>query len=333
MEKLTEKEWIYKYTGKLLEPSIERLLTADKIVILSMNEITLVNAVREGKIIPYRENTIEPIDVKSIGEFFLKLKESFKIHIDNKNYEKGYYFSDFEDKFRFHIDYEITHEQPIEEFYEFLSENMKSWGEDNEIIEHFHNESTGISHKRYQEIINGWGNKQLREIVFNKNTVFKEREVRFETVTKGQLRDTQKKLQDFTPTLFDKKSQATSEIKPELEQLEKLSLEKLWPAATRQQKEGFETFKNKLKENFQTGIRAAVAVLAYCHHQNKKLSFQDLVKLLDYPEKEEGAGSLQTYKKKISKELAQNIYAELPNEYRYARGEKKSDKPLKPTEP
>lgn len=49
MEKLTEREWIYKYTGKLLEPSIERLLTVDKIISLYMNEITLVNAVREGK--------------------------------------------------------------------------------------------------------------------------------------------------------------------------------------------------------------------------------------------------------------------------------------------
>ena len=316
MERLTENEFILKYTGKNFNNNIERLITANEIIGLQMNEITLVNAVREGKIIPYKKSTLEKIDIKSIGKFYTKLSESFKKHIDDEKYEKGYYFADFEDKFRFHIGYEIINEQTLEEFYEFISENMKNWGEDYEIIESFHNESTEISQKRYSEIINGWGNKQVKEIVFDENTVFKEREIRFEAITKEQIKEIDNRLSNY-------KTECNRE-KTALKELEILSLEKLWPEATRQQKEGFEVFKKRLKKYFQIGIRAAVAVIDYCHKTNTKLRFEDLENLFD--EKvplPDDAKSLEEYRGKISTELAHDIYKELGERYRHKRGEKK----------
>ena len=283
-------KWIEKFQsawrGDDKQQSIESLITAHEIERRYMNEITLVNAVREGKITPYRESNLEPIDIESMFLFYTKLKESFKHAIEDKNYPNGYYFKDFEDKFRFHIDDSETPDESIEEFYEFITDGIKSWNEDEELKKDFHDRSTGISQKRYIEILQGFGNNQVREIVYDKNTIFKEREVRFETVTRRQISDGKNHLK-LTTEILAKRTNKTSgyniDIAPSsLEELKILSLENLWPEANRQQKEGFETFKKNIAKQFRTGIRAAVAVLAYCQEQlgpMEKLRREDLENL------------------------------------------------------
>lgn len=90
----------------------------------------------------------------------------------------------------------------------------------------------------------------------------------------------------------------------------------------RQQKDGFNIWKKNVAKKFQTGVRVATAVIAYCHHQNKQLKKDELEYLLDAPEKHEGADALIKYKGKVPRDLIQDIYTELPQEYRHARGEK-----------
>lgn len=338
-------KWIEKFKdawfGDDKQQGVERLITAHEIEHRYMNETTLVNAVREGKITPYRASNLEPIDIKAMEIFYTKLKESFKNSNRKNKYQNTCYFSDFEDKFRFHIDYNDHPYESFEEFYLFISKGMQAWNDDEELKIDFHDKSTEISNEMYSDILQGWGNKQVKEIVYDKNTIFKEREVTFETVTRRQIKDVKKHLK-LTTEIMAKKQRQTSECNKSgalssLEELNALSLEKLWPESNRQQKDGFETFKKRLNKHFKTGTRAAVAVLAYCQEQlgpGEKLQFEDLENLFDKNTKTPPGGEkIEQYKGQITRELAQDIYFSLPEKYRHARGEKKETKPPKPTEP
>lgn len=140
---------------------------------------------------------------------------------------------------------------------------------------------------------------------------------------------TYEELEQFSSKISRKEAK---ENLSEISQLGALTLERLWPEATRQQKQGFNDFKKNLEKNFHKAVRTAVAVIAYCHEQNKKISAEDLQDLLDRPNDFPGAEALEKHKG-LPKGFIQDIYTELPPQYRYHRGQKKEANPSKPPEP
>lgn len=283
---------------------MERLITAKEIVENYTNRETLTYYFISGGIKAYHKNTLEPFDGKLIYNFFQEFRETFKkenlyflndkhpVHMDPRT---GVYYGMTMDKQEVEID--------TFSWIDFYLELRKipEWAKEDEEFYQYFTKGYPLYGKFCEEIENGWGLLQAEQIVFE--SLFKEREV---------------------IDIFCTQQQQVNHEITALEELELLSLEKLWPEATRQRIEGFEVFKKRLEKHFQTGIRAAIAVIDYCHTTNAKLRFEDLENLFD--EKvplPDDAKSLEEYRGKISTELARDIYKELGEKYRHKRGEKK----------
>lgn len=168
------------------------------------------------------------------------------------------------------------------------------------------NSSINISAEQYRELDEGWCYKRMSEYALL--SIYKESEIH----------------SIFKKSNKDKSNTIEIEEKSAIQKLEILDIELIQDTeATHQQKIGFEVFKKTITKKFRTGIRAAVAIIAYCHNHNAKLRKSDLIDILDRPESFPGAEALIEYRGKISKDLIEDIYKELPLQFRHERGEKK----------
>lgn len=284
---------------------LEKFIPAEEIIEKYTNEFTLINAVKNGIVTPYDKQFTNPIDVKKIVNFF----EEARRYTNLQRGAPTWAIDEKED-----LPNECNKLFPIYEI--AYNRERRSWTglyheclmviKETDYLEKKNENTEQYVHKipscQLHEIWDGFGNSQIREIIFE--SIFKKEEI--ENLFCDSIQE----------------HQSTHPPETYIDKLDLVYLEDLWPTASRQQKEGFETFKKKLKADFKNAILAAVAVISYCHRQDKKLTFPELQDLIYRPEKHEGAESLIQYKG-ISKELIHDIYKELPSEYRHGTGEKK----------
>ena len=307
---------------------MEKLLKFEEIPTHYTNETTLIHAFWEGSILGYDKDTLEPINGKNILKFFNEMAEIFKspevylienkapVHADNKT---GIFY-------KYEGDIEEGREHLLE-FYRRLRELPELAKKDEEFYDYFREGYPVYSGDIY-DIIKGFGIKEGKEIV--SRLLFKETELRnvflYENSEKLIPDGTSKILQNLIKNNWKQTPTAPSQEKQATEALNIVGIRKIFPSITDRQAAGFEDFKKGLAKIFKTATRAAVAVLAHCHQERKRLTRDELQDLFDRPETIPGAEALKEYKGKLSKELIQDIYAELPADYRHERGQKKKDR-------
>lgn len=323
---------------------MEHFLTAEEVIEKHINKSSLIFAFVSGELTAYDKNSFDPIDGKELFDFFKHLGNVFYLdggpffnEADHPLYQEDRYY---EKKFNDHgiwtdpttkiryaasLEHSTFKRVPWVQLHKEIKFEIELSHNDPEYFEEFRRSIFIIFREQLDEIQDGWGAKQAEEII--NESLFKLSDIKIllsKNENTGKI--------EGTSVPCPKKNEATS-----LEELTYLSLEKLWPESNRQQKDGFEIFKKSLTKHFKTGVRAAVAVLAYCQEQlgpGEKLQREDLENLFDENIKTPPGGEkLEQYKGQITRQLAQDIYFALPEKYRHLRGEKKETKPPKPTEP
>jgi hypothetical protein len=307
---------------------MEKLLKFEEIPEHFANETTLIHAFWEGSIFGYDKDTLEPINGKNIIKFFNEMAEIFKspevylienkapVHADKKT---GIFY-----KYEGDIEEEREH---LLEFYRRLRNLPELAKKDKEFYDYF-KEGYPVYSGDIYDIIKGFGIKEGKEII--SRLLFKETELRnvflYESRKKLIPEGTAKIIQNLIENSSKQTATAPTQEKKATEALNIVGIRKIFPSITDRQAAGFEDFKKGLAKNFKTATRAAVAVLAYCHQEKKRLTRDELQDLFDWPENFPGAEAFKKYRGRLSKELIQDIYAELPPEYRHERGQKKKDR-------